>query len=186
MKNKSSHARHPVVQILAVAALIISTIPFSASSRQAVAQTDSPTWSNTSSLNAARAGHTATLRTNGKIAFVDWRYDGHERSGISIMNPDGSGRAELTATQILCPQPNRPPGGCGPDQLDNSPTWSPDGKQIAFIRSAPAPGFGYADDVYVMNADGSNQRRITQSGLVSSFGSLAWSQIGRASCRERV
>jgi hypothetical protein len=118
---------------------------------------------------------TAAPKGNGKIAFRDFRYDGQYRSGISVMNPDGSGRAELTATQILCPQPNRPPGSCGPDQLDNSPSWSPDGKQIAFIRNVPVPGY---NDVYVMNADGSNQRRLTQIGSVSSPFRPTWSPDG--------
>src|SRR5437867_1336213 len=121
-------------------------------------------------FGAAAATAQPTLRANGKIAFTD--------GSISVMNPDGSGRTQLTSTQILCPQPNRPPGSCGPDQLDYSPSWSPDGKQIAFIRSVPAPNFRYTNDVFVMDADGSNQRRITQSGSVVFFSKLTWSPDG--------
>jgi dipeptidyl aminopeptidase/acylaminoacyl peptidase len=134
----------------------------------AQAQVATPSWTAATALS--------TLHANGKIAFVVYKYDGHERSGISVMNPDGSGRAELTSTQILCPQPNNPSGSCGPDQLDSSPSWSPDGKQIAFIRRLP-PNFWYAD-VFVMNADGSNQRRLTQNGRVVHYSTVTWSPDG--------
>jgi WD40 repeat protein len=73
------------------------------------------------------------------------------------MNPDGSGRLQLTS----------------PDHLDRSPAWSPDGNQIAFTR-----GSNTSDcDVFVMDADGSNQRRITQFGKVFSY-RPTWSPDG--------
>ena len=131
------------------------------------------------SLASAAMAQGVAPKQNGKIAFVVSSGDG-QRSGISVMNPDGSGRTQLTATQILCPQPNQPPGSCGPDHLDYSPSWSPDGKQIAFIRNVPAPNFTYTNDVFVMNADGSNQRRLTQitQGINVWLSRLAWSPDG--------
>ena len=62
--------------------------------------------------------------------------------------------------------------------MDYSPSWSPDGKQIAFIRGIPAPDYKYAYDVFVMNADGSDQRRLTQIGSVSFPSGPAWSPDG--------
>jgi Tol biopolymer transport system component len=118
-------------------------------------------------------------RANGKIAFSDATYDGQWHSGIYVMNPDGSGRTQLT--QIRC-QPSEP-GICG----DFSPSWSPDGKQIAFIRSPrlgtfagqhPGPLLSYGADIFVMDADGTNQRRLTQSGSVSFPSRPAWSPDG--------
>jgi dipeptidyl aminopeptidase/acylaminoacyl peptidase len=51
--------------------------------------------------------------------------------------------------------------------FDSAPSWSPDGKQIVFER-APAgtftPGIEAQEkDVYVMNADGTDVRRLTDS-----------------------
>ena len=110
---------------------------------------------------------------NGKIAFVS------ENHSIFFMNPDGSGRAQLTFTKITCPPPNRPPGwGCDPDQLDFSPAWSPNGEQIAFIRSVPVPHFSSDAEIFVMNADGSNQRRLTQLRNVHILSRPAWSPDG--------
>jgi Tol biopolymer transport system component len=59
---------------------------------------------------------------------------------IATMNVDGSGRTELAT-----------PG------TSSWPTWSPDGAQIAFqSRSAGNPA-----DLYVMDADGTNQTQLT-------------------------
>ena len=43
-------------------------------------------------------------------------------------------------------------GAPGPPQVAGTPTWSPDGRMIAFDSLSPWPS-GY--DIYVMNADGS-------------------------------
>ena len=60
----------------------------------------------------------------------------------------------------------------GPPQVAGTPTWSPDGRMIAFNSlSHDGPG-GY--DVYVMNADGSDQRRLARD---VSF--HAWSPDGQ-------
>ncbi len=43
--------------------------------------------------------------------------------------------------------------------IDTSPTWSPDGRQIAFVSQR-----GGSPQIYVMNADGSAVRRLTYQG----------------------
>jgi hypothetical protein len=129
-------------------------------------------------LSSAAIAQTAAPMGNGKIAFSVSRYAGYDHTGISVMNPDGSDRTQLTSTRIVCPRPNRPAPDCGPDQLDYSPSWSPDGKQIAFIRGVPAPDLRYDHEVYVMNADGSGQRRLTQLRNVSLSSRPAWSPDG--------
>jgi TolB protein len=52
------------------------------------------------------------------------------------------------------------------DNIDNNtaPVWSPDGKQIAFNSDA-----GNNKDLYVMNADGSNMRRLTYDRANDGF-----------------
>jgi len=83
-----------------------------------------------------------------KIAFTSNR-DGNNE--IYVMNKDGTGQTDLT-------------NYIGDPSLylygtDTSPTWSPDGKKIAFIsmRSEEEPD---NHSIYVMNADGSQQTLI--------------------------
>src|SRR5690349_4443435 len=46
-----------------------------------------------------------------------------------------------------------------------TPAWSPDGRQIAFSDSSDYGGpAAYPGDLYVMNADGTNVRKLTASG----------------------
>ena len=55
---------------------------------------------------------------------------------------------------------------------DRSPTWSPDGRHIAFVSNRDGNG-GYA--IYVMGSDGSNPRRLTDHPAESP----SWSPDGR-------
>ena len=73
---------------------------------------------------------------DSRIAFVS-RRDGNDE--IYVMSADGSGQTRLTFNGAT----------------DRSPTWSPDGGRIAFVSNG---------DVYVMNADGSNPVRLSNSG----------------------
>ena len=59
------------------------------------------------------------------------------------------------------------------DGSDAFPRWSPDGKQIAFQREAEGNV-----DLYVMNADGSNVRRLTDAQGPDTL--PAWTPDGRA------
>ena len=63
--------------------------------------------------------------------------------GIFVMNVNGSGAVQLNAT----------------DQ-DYNPSWSPDGTQIVFTRQEE----GAESDIWVMDADGTNVRRLTNDG----------------------
>ncbi|MFC2023863.1 DPP IV N-terminal domain-containing protein, partial [Chloroflexota bacterium] len=64
------------------------------------------------------------------------------------------------------------------DGRDNSPMWSPDGSQVAFVRRQHDHW-----EVYVVNADGSKVRRLTDTprkpgGSVADSVSPAWSPDG--------
>ena len=96
-----------------------------------------------------------------KIAFVSGR-DVKCRGEIYVMNADGRGLRRLTRNGLA----------------DAMPMWSPNGTRIAFLRfSVPPACGGWAGDpgpnVYVMNADGSGQRRLAR-GMPS-----AWSPDGQ-------
>ena len=53
------------------------------------------------------------------------------------------------------------------DDMSTHPVWSPDGKKIAFVREGKSSG------IFVMDADGTNVRRVAE-GLIW-VGTLSWS-----------
>ncbi len=61
---------------------------------------------------------------------------------ICLINPDGSGLQQLTSAG-----------------RNEEPTWSPDGRHIAFTSTRTGQR-----EVFVMHADGSDQRRLTNNG----------------------
>ena len=69
-------------------------------------------------------------------------------------------------------------GARGPG--DQSPAWSPDGRKILFTSPRD---HGLASEIYVMDADGSGQKRLTKhipGSILPSFSSPAWSPDGRS------
>lgn len=77
---------------------------------------------------------------------------------IYVVNMNGSGLTQLTQDS----------------GVNRSPTWSPDSKQIAFASNRDSES---QTKIWVMNADGSNQREINKSFRFGA-GEPAWSPDG--------
>ena len=96
------------------------------------------------SANAAFPGQ------NGSIAFTTYQYDGNEN--IYAIEPDGTRLRRLTADT----------------GFDDDAAWSPNGRRIAFASNRAHPEVACEGshprcdyDIYVMSADGTNVRRLT-------------------------
>jgi Tol biopolymer transport system component len=61
---------------------------------------------------------------------------------------------------------------------DEDPQWSPDGSRILFMRTRGVGGSGLGYWVHVMDADGSNRRRLVTDGDTAEENSPAWSPDG--------
>jgi Tol biopolymer transport system component len=83
-----------------------------------------------------------------KIAFYD-------NEAITVINTDGSGRKKLIGSSAL-----------GTYVLPQQ-AWSPDGQRIAFIGNSA--DLDNSADLYVINADGSERRRLANAEDSSSF-----------------
>ena len=92
--------------------------------------------------------------TNGMIAFGSTMDTPFEE--IYVQNPDGSGFLRLTNNNAV----------------DVSPTWSPDGRRIAFASDRDGDF-----EIYVMASDGTDVVKLTQND--ASDISPTWSPDGR-------
>jgi len=102
------------------------------------------------------AAQAQTTSINGQIAYVACGpstipFGWPTQCDIWVMNADGTGRVNLTNTT---------------DEHEESPAWSPDGTQIAYISFIN-------QGLMVMNADGTGRRRIGELGT-----SPTWSPGG--------
>ncbi len=99
----------------------------------------------------------AKAPTTPKILFTSTR-DGN--SEVYMMNPDGSEQVNLTQHRAS----------------DYGAVWSPNGKQILFVSDRQGTR---VRDLYLMDADGSNVRRVFKRKIAAQRRSPAWSPDGK-------
>ena len=169
---------------IAILVALVGVALFALLGRSAQSQDVSSALSARSSLGAA---------ANSKIAFSQSAGGGQGSGGLYVVNPDGSGKRRVVetaghATPSWSPDGRRivfqtrsGPGlsvvnadGSGQQSLTigNHPAWSPDGQRIAFGRADKTNNADW--DIFVMNADGSQQRRLVRHGT-----DPRWSPDGR-------
>ena len=99
----------------------------------------------------------AKVPTTPKILFTSTR-DGNRE--VYMMNPDGSQQVNLT---------QHPAGDLGA-------VWSPTGEQILFVSDRQGTR---ARDLYLMDPDGSNVRRVFKKKTTDWRGNATWSPDGK-------
>ena len=92
---------------------------------------------------------------NGPIAFRRYFTPDMQHGAVFTINPDGTGEVQVTHPKY--------------GYVDQTPDVSPDGTRIAFQRSGPT-----SDEIWVVDADGTDVRRLTGSktGCQPLFGVL--------------
>jgi hypothetical protein len=94
--------------------------------------------------------------------WIAFNSDADGDDEIYVVRPDGTGRRQLTRNATR----------------DFHPSFSPVGKSIAFIVNRKGALDEWDNPIFVMDADGSNERQL---GDISPIhGSLSWSQPGDA------
>jgi TolB protein len=122
-------------------------------------------------VNADGSGRHLLTRLAAFDSAAAWSPDGRRiafagADGIYVVDADGS---------------NLRPAARNAARQYSSPAWSPDGQEISFLawRLVPAGNNTAATDIYVMNADGSGKRNLTQTPAAWEDG-VTWAPAPRS------
>lgn len=123
-----------------------------------------PSQARSAQSGMSKAAASGLLSTD-RVAFTS--NDGGEFAQIDVVNGDGSGGRAVLSHDLPF--------------NDFSPAWSPEGRHLAFVsdRDNPERRLHILTEIYVMNADGSAERRLTHA-IAGGNGNSdpAWSPDG--------
>jgi Tol biopolymer transport system component len=108
---------------------------------------------------------------NGKIVFTHHDFYNLEHEGYNLnsdiytVNPDGTNLTNLNADTST-------------SASESGPAWSPDGAKIAFASSLNSKSGLGSNDIYVMDANGSNPKRLTNNEYQFPGVGGSWSPDG--------
>ncbi len=91
-----------------------------------------------------------------------------DKRNVSLVNPDGTGRVDLTSGMRSSCYDNT-------TSREVEPAWSPDGTRIAFASSAERCRM----EIYAMDADGTGKVRLTEAGINEADHQPSWSPDGQ-------
>jgi len=94
-------------------------------------------------------GRTASWSPDGKKIVFASSKTGENKNHIYICNADGAGIRQITDSPYI----------------ERKPVFSPDGTQIAYV-AYPRGIFMRGSEIYVVNVDGTNKRRVTPPKLL--------------------
>jgi Tol biopolymer transport system component len=106
--------------------------------------------------------HSPVYSPDGSRIALTYRQDEHWE--IQVMNADGSARTRLTKTSYQSFVEQILSGEAARSYNNASPVWSPDGTEIAFVTDRTGRW-----EIWVMNADGSNQRPMFPAGTLEGI-----------------
>ena len=113
------------------------------------------------SATAASTGATSAASgdraRNGSLTYFVYIHDINE---IVTIGPRGKGKQRLTHN----------------GRFDTTPTWSPNGRRIAWTKEVRSPG-GTFGELFIMRADGTHKHRLTYDRSIAIY--PAWSPSGR-------
>jgi serine/threonine protein kinase len=113
--------------------------------------------------------HPLPVPKDADLASISWMPD--NTGLLASWAPQGTNKTGLWMISIL---------GGEPRQLSeegSSAAVSPDGSRIAFLKSTAYAEVG--PEIWLMGADGTNQKKLTSGKTGEFFGPLAWSPDGR-------